>query len=132
MEKRAKGYFEAIEEKADKGRVKKGLITIVISIVVLALAVVLGDYAIAVILAIGSMISLLVGLIMCTYTKKIFLTGKEYDELVANMINELSSDVKEYLGIDDSEVEEIEPISFEGYRYIGSEKIKKDSDDGIW
>lgn len=74
-----------------------------------------------------------VGLVLIFGNKRnVYLSGTEYDNLVKQMIVNLGSDAREYLGLDASEVDEIEPISFEGYKFIGTEKTRKDPTDNIW
>ena len=48
------------------------------------------------------------------------------------MLTKYGVNPREYVGLDSSEVEEIDPISFEGYKYISAEKIRKDPTDGLW
>lgn len=76
-------------------------------------------------------------LIKCNNLKKKankveYLPGSEYDAIVAKMIEKLGSDAREYLGLDASEVDEIEPIAFEGYKFIGASHTRKDEADELW
>ncbi len=67
------------------------------------------------------------------YSKNlIFLSGTEYDQKIEKKLHEARPDIREYLGIDESEVEEIEPITFEGYKYVGAKKLRKDPEDNLW
>lgn len=61
-----------------------------------------------------------------------YLSGSEYDAIVSQMIEKLGSDAREYLGLDASEVDEIEPIAFEGYKFIGASHTRKDEADDLW
>lgn len=60
--------------------------------------------------------------------ERVFLTDAKYDELVNNLINQRASDPKEYLGLDETEIMEIEPIVFDGYKFDDFKYFKKGND----
>ena len=60
------------------------------------------------------------------------MSANEYDNAVNEMISHLGTNPREYVGLDSSEIEDIDPISFEGYKFIGAGKVRKDDTDGLW
>ena len=75
----------------------------------------------------------IVGLIIaaCSKTRK-YPSGSEYDLVVKELIKKQGTNARECVGLDSSEVDEIDPVSFEGYKFIGAGKTKKDSQDSLW
>lgn len=60
------------------------------------------------------------------------LKGVEYDQHVRQLVNNTRPNPREYLGLDSAEVDEIAPISFEGYKFTGATQVKKDENDGLY
>lgn len=82
---------------------------------------------------ITGLIMIIIGLISISgNNKEKPLTGEEYDKLVINLVNSTETDPREYLGLSISDVDEIDPISFEGYKFDGATRVKKDNLDNIW
>ena len=63
--------------------------------------------------------------------KKNVVTDAEYDASVASMLNNMQAKALNKLGVDEDEVKEIAPISFDGYVYKGASQAKK-GEDGLW
>lgn len=63
-------------------------------------------------------------------TKNI-VTDAEYDASVSSMLNNMQAKALNKLGVDEDEVKEIAPISFDGYVYKGASQAKK-GEDGLW
>lgn len=63
--------------------------------------------------------------------KKGIVTDEEYDASVASELNGLQAKALNKLGVDEDEVKEIDPISFDGYVYRGISEAKKGKD-GLW
>lgn len=63
--------------------------------------------------------------------KKGIVTDEEYDASVASELNGLQAKALNKLGVDEDEVKEIDPISFDGYVYRGASEAKKGKD-GLW
>lgn len=80
-------------------------------------------------IAIGAIIALLY--FLCA-TEEFFLTGAEYDALVLKYLRLYGSNPQEYLGLDETEICEIEPISFEGYSFKNASNARCDRDDKLW
>ena len=74
----------------------------------------------------------IIGISFVKKTVPYYMPGQEYDNIVYQILNKKTSDPKTYVGLDSSEVEEIEPVSFEGYKFVGAGKLRKDDVDGIW
>lgn len=56
------------------------------------------------------------------------LSDDSYDSLVKNLIDKRASNAKEYLGLDESEIMEIEPIELSGYIFSGAQRYKMGND----
>lgn len=63
--------------------------------------------------------------------KKAIVTDAEYDASVGSMLNNMQGRALNKLGVDEDEVKEIAPISFDGYVYKGASQAKK-GEDGLW
>lgn len=129
-------YFVA-KKKIDEGAKKVGngiaLAGLIVGIVILFLGVILGNFYSGLIAgAVHGGIIAVIGAIISSQTKCVYMSGEEYDREVKKMLKNLGSDPKEYLGLDDSEIEEIDPVSFEGYKFSGADKVRKDPKDGLW
>jgi hypothetical protein len=68
------------------------------------------------------------GIIIIVVKSKNVGSDTEYDASVASQLNGLKARALNKLGIDEAEVNEIEPISIDGYRYKGATKAKKGKD----
>lgn len=101
---------------------------IIIGVVLYAVVVNTGEISVM----IAAFALWLVGVLALMQKKSVFLTGEEYDLMVNEKLARLSSDARDVLGLDSTEVEEIAPISFEGYKFAGRTKIRKDNKDQIW
>lgn len=132
MGKIAYQYFFGKREEREK---KNGSIMIfIVSLILMILAIILfnDNTVIGSVMGICGIIGLLLGGYSLNAGKLTFLAGGNYDKLVNQMITTLGSNAREYLGLDSSEIDEIEPISFEGYKYSGASRIRKDPEDGRW
>lgn len=63
--------------------------------------------------------------------EKNIVTDAEYDASVSSMLNNMQAKALNKLGVDEDEVKEIAPISFDGYVYKGASQAKKGKD-GLW
>lgn len=59
------------------------------------------------------------------------ISDEEYDKGVASNIHDMKNRALNKLGLDESEVQEIEPITIGGYNYSGANNIKQGKD-GLW
>lgn len=59
------------------------------------------------------------------------VSDQEYDSSVASVLNDMQGRALNRLGVDISEVNEIEPITIDGYRYKGANFAKKGLDN-LW
>ncbi len=88
----------------------------------------------------ASIVSLVIAIPLCilgfsflvTSSKSVYLSGEEYDSQVKQYLEKIQTNPREYVGLDSSEIEEIEPISFEGYKFVGATKVRKDEQDKKW
>lgn len=71
------------------------------------------------------------GIAYIVMKKKNTPTDAEYDASVASMLNNMQAKALHKLGVDEDEVKEIAPISFDGYVYKGASQAKKGKD-GLW
>lgn len=125
----AKDYFELVE--SDKNKKKKNVGKIIL--LGAAVSLVFGLAYTYSFLLIAIPLIIVSGVLLTAkdeYVSKI--SAREYDREVGNMMSQLRTDPREYVGLDSSEVEEIDPISFEGYKFIGASKVRKDNEDGLW
>lgn len=81
--------------------------------------------------AIVGLLLLAGGIVFVILKKKGIVTDAEYDASVASMLNNIQSKALNKLGVDEDEVKEIAPISFDGYVYKGASKAKEGKD-GLW
>ncbi len=85
-------------------------------------------------LAVSSPVFMIVGVVLIIFSKPKYenkttcITDRQYDSFVESEIDKLASNPKEYLGLDDSEVMEIDPIEFGGYKFSDAVKKKKGGD----
>lgn len=93
---------------------------------------------IGVLLVMSGKLMVLVGLLLIAggvafivLKKKGIVTDEEYDASVASELDDLQSKALNKLGVDEDEVKEIDPISFDGYVYRGAAQAKKGKD-GLW
>ena len=139
-------YFIGKEEKVitRKGNPKLLIIGVVLIIVAIGLFCILrelgdkltGQTAVNCMYASLSVppFPVLIGVVMCAISreefemKRTFLSDAEYDSLVDSLISKSASDPKEYLGLDESEVMEIEPIEFSGYLFHNADGYKQGKD----
>ena len=63
--------------------------------------------------------------------KEELVSDEQYDDSVGSMLSNIQANAMEKLGIDEDEVKEIAPISFDGYVYKGASQAKK-GEDGLW
>lgn len=73
-------------------------------------------------------VSLLVLGIVCLKKRKPGISDEQYDLNVRRNLNALRQQAINALGIDETEVQEIEPIEFNGYSYTGANNIKQGKD----
>lgn len=71
------------------------------------------------------------GIAFIVLKKNGIVTDAEYDASVASMLNNMQSRALNKLGVDEDEVKEIVPISFDGYVYKGATQAKE-GEDGLW
>ena len=71
------------------------------------------------------------GIAIAVSKKNGIVSDKEYDGEVAKMLNNLKPKALSKLGLDEDEVKEIAPISFDGFVYKGANKVKK-GEDGLY
>lgn len=71
------------------------------------------------------------GIAYIVLKKKNTPTDAEYDASVASMLNNMQAKALHKLDVDEDEVKEIAPISFDGYVYKGASQAKKGKD-GLW
>ena len=71
------------------------------------------------------------GIAILILLKKKVVTDAEYDNSVASMLGNMKERALDKLGVDEDEVKEIAPISFDGYVYKGANKVKKGKDN-LW
>ena len=81
--------------------------------------------------AIFGLLLLAGGIALIVMKKKGIITDAEYDASVASMLNNMQAKALNKLGVDEDEVKEIAPISFDGYVYKGASQAKK-GEDGLW
>ena len=81
--------------------------------------------------AIVGLLLLAGGIAYIVMKKKNVVTDAEYDASVASMLNNMQAKALNKLGVDEDEVKEIAPISFDGYVYKGASQAKK-GEDGLW
>lgn len=81
--------------------------------------------------AIVGLLLLAGGIAFIVMKKKGIVTDAEYDASVASMLNNMQAKALNKLGVDEDEVKEIAPISFDGYVYKGASQAKK-GEDGLW
>lgn len=81
--------------------------------------------------AIVGLLLLAGGIAFIVMKKKGIVTDAEYDASVSSMLNNMQAKALNKLGIDEDEVKEIAPISFDGYVYKGASQAKK-GEDGLW
>ncbi|MBP3857197.1 MAG: hypothetical protein IK990_16450 [Ruminiclostridium sp.] len=77
----------------------------------------------------GGMLAL--GIFLIVLKKKNIVTDRQYDEQVGSMLKDMQGRALNKLGIDEDEVKEIAPISFDGYVYKGADYAKK-GEDGLY
>lgn len=70
----------------------------------------------------------LVLLICFSKTKTTYVSDEQYDSNVKSQLFNLKTQAVNALGIDETEVQEIEPIEFDGYAYKDVEKVRKGND----
>lgn len=58
----------------------------------------------------------------------VYVTDNQYDNNVRSNLIDLKEQAINTLGVDESEVQEIEPIKFDGYVYTGANRIKQGRD----
>lgn len=71
------------------------------------------------------------GIAWIVLKKKAIVTDQQYDASVASYLGNTREKALNKLGIDASEVQEIEPIEFSSYRYKGCTRAKK-GEDNYW
>lgn len=71
------------------------------------------------------------GIAFIVLKKKGIITDAEYDASVSSMLSNMQAKALNKLGVDEDEVKEIAPISFDGYVYKGATEAKK-GEDGLW
>ena len=74
---------------------------------------------------------LALGIFLIVLKKKNIVTDRQYDEQVGSMLKDMQGRALNKLGIDEDEVKEIAPISFDGYVYKGADYAKK-GEDGLY
>ena len=133
---KATDYFDGVKEKkCIKEQNRKlliiSVITLMLSPILFFLSLCLGDkYPVFLVFIPVSPLAFIIAIIvLCLNNSKYietvsYLTDEAYDSLVELGIKNNSSDPKEYLALDDSEVMEIEPIELCGYEFSGACKVK--------
>lgn len=81
--------------------------------------------------AIFGLLLLAGGIAYIVMKKKTIVTDADYDVSVASMLKNMQEKALNKLGIDEDEVKEIAPLSFDGYVYTGASQVKKGKD-GLW
>lgn len=71
------------------------------------------------------------GVLIIIHKKKLRVTDNEYDASVVGEIGDLKARALARLGIDEDEVKEIQPISFDSYSFEGA-TLGKVGLDGLW
>lgn len=71
------------------------------------------------------------GIAYIVMKKNAVVTDAEYDRAVTSMLNNMQAKALNKLGIDEDEVKEIAPISFDGYVYKGA-SLAKQGEDRLW
>lgn len=112
-------YFETIHYKGKIFFIVVGIILIYIGIETLAIVSLIGFFLLA------------LSIILIVIKKKSIITDAEYDASVGSMLNNMQAKALEALGIDEDEIKEIKPISFQGYVYREAAQVKKGKDD-LW
>lgn len=79
--------------------------------------------------AIVGLLLLAGGIAWIVLKKKNIVSDSQYDESVYSYLGNTKERALNKLGLDASEVQEIEPIQFSSYRYKGCKKAKKGADD---
>lgn len=59
------------------------------------------------------------------------ISDQDYDKGVASNVNNMKAKALNKLGLDESEVQEIEPIVIDGYKFSGASRFKK-GEDNLW
>lgn len=77
------------------------------------------------------LILLAAGIAWIVLKKKNIVTDEQYDQSVYSYLGNVKEKALNKLGIDASEVQEIEPIQFSSFRYAGCSKAKK-GEDNFW
>lgn len=81
--------------------------------------------------AVVGMLLLGVGFAITYTNKKNVVTDAEYDTSVTSNLKNIRTKALSKLGIDEDEVKEVAPISFDGYVYNGASQSKQGAD-GLW
>ena len=117
--KKNEKYFETIHYKGKIFFIVVGIILIYIGIETLAIVSLIGFFLLA------------LSIILIVIKKKSIVTDAEYDASVGSVLNNMQAKALEAVGIDEDEIREIAPVSFQGYVYNGATQFKKGKD-GLW
>ena len=123
----AKRYFKTVDETVSyTPTIVLAGIGLVLMFAIKGVGIVLGLLAIA------------LGIFLVVFKKNKIKAEKDsipsdsqYDAEVIKSLGDLRKKALDKLGIDEDEVREIEPISFDGYVYKGASELKKGAD-GLW
>lgn len=85
----------------------------------------------AVIIVLVGLLLIAGGIALFFRKRKKIVTDAEYDASVASMLDNIQERALNKLGVDEDEVKEITPISFDGYVYEGATAVKRGKD-GLW
>lgn len=119
-----KNYFKKVDENIEyKPTLILALIGLLLIIIVKGIGIVLGLVCIA--LGVFLIISKKNKI---KAEKDSIPTDEQYDSEVGKALNNLRQKALNKLGIDEDEVKEIEPISFDGYVYKGATELKRGAD----
>ena len=119
-----KNYFKKVDENIEyKPTLILALIGLLLIIIVKGIGIVLGLACIA--LGVFLIISKKNKI---KAEKDSIPTDEQYDSEVGKALNNLRQKALNKLGIDEDEVKEIEPISFDGYVYKGATELKRGAD----
>ena len=81
--------------------------------------------------AVIGILCMAVGVGTILYQRKNEVSDSDYDASVSSNLRNMKNRALQKLGLDEDEVRESDPISFDGYRYSGATKIKKGKDE-LW
>lgn len=115
-----KRYFEGVSFKGASALMAWGIIIATISFIVLVAA----KAAAAIIFLMIGAGMIVLSVFVRKNTKKKIVTDQDYDMEIANNLLGIRERAMNKLGLDEDEVNEIEPITIHGFKFAGCDKIK--------